>query len=365
MILSSEIPVFKRMRGMIRHAGASLKNIVFVILFVFAVPVSGFTIVPSGHLATSVKFNQSYFDFSRYNLHASGLIELAPNVHAEVGLDYQPSEPLAPIAWIDYSFLNAFRIEAGRFPIPFGAFNELLNPSTNNLVSTPEICTDAVPTPWLDWGARLQWMQTISKNETFSASFYICNGLGYGTDLRTSRQMTDNNNSNAVGARITLVSSKAGEFGASGYFGARDNADSLSLGLFGLDAFTKLWLIELRSEYVAGLLSFPKGAFDAIVVGVDHLADQQGDGYQSWTCGAYLEAAFKVSDFIVPAIRADILGYEDLNSKTYISRQRLSVGTACYPVDPLVLKFEFGIVNDKNEQGIKLEPLNLQLGVSF
>jgi hypothetical protein len=328
-------------------------------------PVDAFTILPSGHLATSISLNQTYFDFSRYNLNAAGLIELAPNVHAEIGLDYQPGDPLSPIAWIDYFFLGSFRIQAGRFPIPFGSFNELVNPANNFLVTVPEICSDAIPTPWFDWGARLQWMQPITDKETFSASFYVSNGLGYGADMRDSRQLTDNNNSNAIGARMSLVSTRAGEFGVSGYFGARDNEALDNLGLFGLDASTRIWLVELSGEYVAGLLSFTKGAFDAIGLGINHLVDKSTGDYQSWTCGAYIEAAFHVSDFIVPSIRADIFGYEEIASKTLISRKRICVGAACYPVNPLAIKFEFGILKDKYAEGISLEPINLQLGVSF
>lgn len=359
--------LIKRMKGKSREIAPAFGGLLIPAIFLwgFIAPVRAFTILPSGHLTTSVSLNQSYFDFSRYNLNATGLIELAPSVHAAIGLDYQPGEPISPIAWIDYSFLGSFRIQAGRFPIPFGVFNELGDPANNYLVTIPEICTDAIPTPWLDWGARAQWMQPLTDKETFSATFYISNGLGYGTDMRDSRQLTDNNSSNAIGARISLLSTRAGEFGASGYFGARDTAALQNLGLFGLDASTKIWLVELSGEYVAGLLSFSKGAFDAIYLGIDHLVDNSSGGYQSWACGAYLEAAFHASDFLVPSIRADILGYEDISSKTCISRQRIAVGAACYPVNPLVIKFEFGVLNDKYSEGVKLEPINLQLGVSF
>jgi len=327
--------------------------------------VQGFTIYPSGHLATSVRLNESYVDFGYYALHAEGLIELAPQAHAGLGADYLPGEPISPIAWIDYTFIEAFRIQVGRFPVPFGVFNELTNPTNNALVSVPEICTDAIPSPWYDWGAKFQWMQNINDWETFSFSAYVCNGLGDGNDIRDSRQLSDNNNSNAFGSRIALISPRLGEFGVSGYFGARDTESLHNLGLVGLDAQLQISIVELRGEYVAGLLSFDEGAFQAIGEALDYLTDTPDAPYTSWTCGAYLQAAFNISQYAIPAIRLDIIGYEDVTNGERISKRRLGLGFAAYPVKPLVLKFEFGILEDRHEKTLLLDPLPLQLGVSI
>jgi hypothetical protein len=330
------------------------------------ISVWGFTIYPSGHLATSVSLDETYLDFSHYTLHARGLIELTPEAHAELGVNYLPGEPISPIAWIDYTFLEALRIQVGRFPIPFGVFNELANPVNNPLVTIPEICTDAIPTPWFDWGARIQWMQNLNDWETFSLSGYLCNGLGDGEDLRDSRQLSDNNNSNSFGARLALISTRFGEFGASGYFGARDNEGNQNLGLVGFDLNTSISIVELRGEYVAGLLSFEKGAINALGDAVDYLTHSSDAPYQSWTCGTYFQAAFHISQYAIPALRMDIIGYEDLSAGERISKRRLGLGFACYPVKPLVLKFEVGLLDDRNaEPPLSLEPLHLQLGVSL
>jgi hypothetical protein len=330
-----------------------------------AVSALGISFYPMGHLATSVRLDETYIDFSHYALHAEGLIEIAPQANAAVGLYYQPGEPISPIAWADYTFIESIRIQVGRFPIPFGVFNELANPTNNALVTSPHICTEAIPAPWTDWGARLQWSPNLNNWETMSFSVYLCNGLGYGETMRDSRQLSDNNQSNAFGTRIAIISPRAGEFGASGYFGARDAADSSKLGLVGLDAHSRIGFVELRGEYVAGLLDFHEGAFQAIGEGFDYLADEPDNPVASWTCGAYFQTEFHLSQYAIPAIRLDIIGYEDANTGVRIMQRRLGLGFACYPISPLVLKFEFGLLDDRHEENIQLEPLNLQLGVSL
>jgi hypothetical protein len=329
-------------------------------------PIWGFTIYPSGHLATSVSLDKTYLDFSRCTLNARGLMEITPQAHAELGVNYLPGEPISPIAWIDYTFFEALRIQVGRFPVPFGVFNELSNPANNSLVSIPEICTDAIPTPWFDWGARIQWMQTLNDLETFSLSAYLCNGLGEGENLRSSRQLSDNNNSNSFGARLAIISSRFGEFGTSGYFGARNNEGDQNLGLVGIDLNTRISIVELRGEYVAGLLSFQEGVISALGDAINYLTGSPDASYQSWTCGAYVQVAFNISQYAIPALRMDIIGYEDLSAGERISKRRLGLGFACYPIKPLLLKFEIGLMDDRNaETPLSLEPLYLQLGVSI
>ncbi|MBN2379664.1 hypothetical protein JXM67_07680 [candidate division WOR-3 bacterium] len=339
--------------------------LVGVLLFVVTITfVRGVGIYPSGHLASVIKINESYFDFSQYNLHAAALVELAPEVNVELGVDYQPGETLSPIAWVDYSFLKSVRLQVGRFPIPFGVFNELSNPNNNTLITTPDICWEAIPTPWVDWGARIQWTQKIAKLEAVSLSAYLCNGLGYGQDLRDSRQMTDNNTSNSYGARIAFISPRFGEFGASGYFGARDDESIRNLGLVGLDVHSSVSIVELRGEYVAGLLEFRDNAIDAIFYGFEEMVDNPGE-YTSWTNGFYLQLALHISQYAIPALRFDYLGYEDLDLGKNINRQRLGLGVACYPIEPLVIKFETGFTNDNHENTLRLAPLHLQLGVGI
>jgi len=327
-------------------------------------PAFGFQFYPSGHLAASVSLNESYFDFSNYSLQATGLVELIPQSYAKFGVYYHPSEPISPLAWIDYNFAESFRIQLGRFPVPFGAFNELGTPRNNPMVTAPLISVDAVPAPWLDWGARLQWMPQLTDWEALSISAYLCNGLGYAQTLRDSRQLKDNNHSNSFGTRIAFNSPRIGEFGVSGFFGARDENDNRNLALIGIDARSRLSIVELKAEYVAGYLSFSNNALAAIKNGVEALAKLPAGEYQSSVYGVYMQASLHFSSFVVPAVRLDIIGYDDIDQKVIFQKKRLGLGVSVYPVRPLVIKFEFGILNN-NENQIKLEPLNLQLSVSI
>ncbi|MBD3286052.1 hypothetical protein GF338_06910 [candidate division WOR-3 bacterium] len=357
------ILTFIKQRGKEKcYCGGSV--VLWGLLILMNVPAKAVTIYPAGHLSSVVKIRESYFDFSQYNLHATALIEIAPETNVELGVDYQQGESLSPIAWVDYTFLNSLRIQAGRFPMPFGVFNELDNPKYNLLVTTPEICVDAIPAPWIDWGARIQWMQAITPTETFSLSAYICNGLGYGQDLRDSRQMSDNNMSNSYGSRIALISNRFGEFGASGYFGARDDASTKNLGLVGLDLHTDLSILDLRGEYVAGVLEFDEGAVQAIRIGLDELLNSP-PGALSWTNGFYFQLALKISKYAVPTVRFDYLGYEDLNLGKRIYQNRFAIGVSCYPIEPLVVKLETGLINDRYGKELQLAPLHLQVGVGI
>jgi|GEM_PF-3148508 len=364
-----EIPVGLNVLTRIKWRGKAMRHcrgVVFIglLLTLIVVPVQAVTIYPTGHLASVVKINNSYFDFSQYDLNVAALIEIAPEINMELGVDYQPGESLSPIAWIDYTILNAFRIQVGRFPIPFGVFNELDNPKTNILVTNPELCINAIPAPWTDWGARIQWMQRISNSETFSLSAYVCNGLGYGLNIRDSRQMTDNNASNSFGTRIALISNRFGEFGASGHFGARDDASTRNLGLFGLDIHSKISIVELRGEYIAGLLEFQDGAIEAILIGWDEIRNSAPETL-SWTNGFYLQLALNISQYVIPAVRFDYLGYEDLNLEQRMNQNKFAIGVSCYPIDPLVIKFETGLINDRYGRDFQFAPLHLQVGVGI
>lgn len=342
-----------------------MRRVLVLLLAGLIQPVLAFSFYPSGHLATSVQFDESYIDFGNYTVQASGLLEFSPEIHAELGLYYQPDDVPAPIAWIDYVFVKALRLQVGRFPVPFGAFNELNAPHNNYMATTPHICHDAVPTPWVDWGARIQWMQKMTPWETFCFTAYVCNGLGEGLTLRESRQLTDNNSSNGFGTRISLSSARAGELGLSGYFGARDALNQINLALVGADLHSRIGFFELRGEYVAGFLEFPEGLLTALQQGVNYLMPENQPEEASWTCGAYVHTAFHISRFVVPSLRMDIIGYRDIETGSAIIKQRLGLGFAIYPIEPLMLKLEMGLADESNYDGLQLEPVHLQIGISL
>lgn len=339
-----------------------------VITLVFlGVTAGGINIYPEAYLSAAVRTNETYFDFSQYNIQVTGLLELTPNAHAEAGAYYQPQEGISPLVWVDYSALlfgNMFRIQLGRFAVPFGAFNELDNPLSNPLISSPEVCIDAIPSPWFDWGGRVQATLPVNHTETFGLSLYLCNGLGYAGDLRDSRQFEDNNRYNSFGTRLSLVSTRFGEFGASGYYGVRDTTGDVRLAMVGFDASTKIWLVDIQGEYVAGFLSFDEDAVSAVREALNYLTSASFNG-ESFAFGTYLGLGFNVSRFLVPSVRGDLLVYKDFESSIYKLRRRLGVGAAVYPMQSLVIKYEFGVVDDRESERVIFEPMSFQLGVSI
>lgn len=335
-----------------------------VIFLLFSVTAGGLRIYPEAYLSAAVRTNETYFDFSQYNIQVTGLLELSENVHALAGVYYHPREGISPLAWIDYSFRDALRVQLGRFAVPFGAFNELDNPLSNPLISSPQLCIEAVPVPWFDWGGRVQFMQPVNHTETFGLSLYLCNGLGYSGSLRDSRQLQDNNRYNSFGTRLSLISTRFGEFGMSGYYGVRDTAGDARLAMVGFDASTRFWLVNVQGEYVAGFLSFDDNAVAAVREALTYLTSAAFDA-ESFAFGTYLGVSVNVSRFVVPSLRGDLLVYKDFESSTYMLRRRIGLGVAVYPMQSLVIKYEFGVARDRETERVIFEPIAFQLGVSI
>jgi hypothetical protein len=114
-------------------------------------------------------------------------------------------------------------VEAGRLVVPFGAFAEQVNPGVFRTVSKPlifnmgqrvfdpDLGSPVLPMPYCDEGAVLSLaMPVLWDGLTATVDAYVVNGLAGnsdGIDFDRSRDLADNNQSPAVGGRVTLGTS--------------------------------------------------------------------------------------------------------------------------------------------------------------
>jgi hypothetical protein len=139
-------------------------------------------------------------------------------------------EPVEVAARLDLSdFLNQHvhgmrgSIDAGRLVVPFGAFSAQSDPSLYRTVSTPLIFNmgqrlynqdlgfPVLPMPYADEGINLNLAVPLGDCGTgpitATTDTYLINGLegsGNGLDFLQSRDLLDNNNRVAGGARLTV-----------------------------------------------------------------------------------------------------------------------------------------------------------------
>jgi hypothetical protein len=172
-------------------------------------------------------------------------------------------EPVEAAARIDLSsFLENFKhdmkagIDAGRFIVPFGAFSAQSDPSLYRTVSTPLIFNmgqrifnqdlgfPVLPMPYADEGVNLTTAIPLCEcgtdKITFTSDTYLVNGLigaSNDVDFLQSRDLLDNNNRVAGGARITLGDQyvRAGASWTTGRFNPAGDPEGLYYRIYGFD----------------------------------------------------------------------------------------------------------------------------------
>ncbi|HEY1375826.1 MAG TPA: hypothetical protein VGF55_03495 [Gemmataceae bacterium] len=149
-------------------------------------------------------------------------------------------------------------IDAGRFIVPFGAFSAQSDPSLYRTVSTPlifnmgqrifaaDIGFPVLPMPYADEGVNLNTVIPLCKchcgtdTVTLTTDTYLVNGLNGSSndvDFFQSRDLLDNNNRAAGGARVTLGDQyvRAGASWTTGRYNLTTDPAGLYYRIFGFD----------------------------------------------------------------------------------------------------------------------------------
>jgi hypothetical protein len=187
-------------------------------------------------------------------------------------------------------------VDGGRFIVPFGAFSAQSDPSLYRTVSTPlifnmgqrlfnqDLGTPVLPMPYADEGVNLNLAVPIGgcgSKITATLDTYLVNGLegdGNGINFIQSRDLLDNNNRIAGGARVTVgdPNLRAGASFTTGRFdvpGTTGVEQGLNYTIFGFDVQARYQrLLRLQFEYARRdndrVSFFFPGGFSAFSEGV-------------------------------------------------------------------------------------------------
>lgn len=146
-------------------------------------------------------------------------------------------------AYIDYRVLDAMTIRAGKFLIPFNAYNERLYRADVAKLAVPPI-TNLAASPltdvrMADTGIQLRGLIDTGGEVGFDYAVYYVNGLNRDRDDATSAGM---------GGRLGVITPAGLEFGLSGY--ATEVVPGVDLDMIGVDACYKYETMEVRGEFV-------------------------------------------------------------------------------------------------------------------
>jgi hypothetical protein len=172
-------------------------------------------------------------------------------------------EPAEAAVRVDLSsFLDCYihgmkaGIDAGRFVVPFGAFSAQSDPSLYRTVSTPlifnmgqrifnqDIGFPVLPMPYADEGVNLNLTLPVCKcgcdTITITSDTYLVNGLNGAAndvDFLQSRDLLDNNNRAAGGARLTIGDQyiRAGVSWTAGRYNSAGDPQGLDYRIYGFD----------------------------------------------------------------------------------------------------------------------------------
>ena len=164
-------------------------------------------------------------------------------------------------AYMDLTIIDPVTLRAGKFLVPFNAYNTNLYPAdVAKLARPPLMNVQIVPTKWAETGIQVYGDIETGTAAELDYAVYLVNGLeaketiGVGLDYIPEMKNNDielNSNKKAVGARLGIATSVGFEVGLSGYKGAYSLSGSDDLTLLGLDACYAYEAFEVRGEYVS------------------------------------------------------------------------------------------------------------------
>lgn len=269
--------------------------------------------------------------------------ELPDDAETAVNLEY---------AHFSYLLNDYITILGGKYLLPFGEFNERLQPSwINKLVSTPLPFRHEVGLiPFSEIGAQVRGGIPLSNDGVdLEYALYVANGPRFASEARGAAfeptNNIDTNKNKAVGARIGFrplpFSANLGrlKIGASTYHGKWDEHSNLWVHTWGIDSAYQAGPLELRGEYVNMLRELPGGA--------------SSEHREGW----YMQAAYKLSQLAVPFINRTELVFRysqqrqpfdhDSEKREFVRGQQYSLGYNYWLTPSTVWKFEYDFDDKK------------------
>lgn len=283
--------------------------------------------------------------FDMYHFNPIFLYQIESNLLASAELEFEHGgdEIAVEYAQIDFLWNDYVTITAGKFLIPFGAFNRRLHPGwISKVPGRPYSNSQVVPTGWSEAGVMFSGAAGIGENGgRVNYAAYITNGLegDAGAKIRDLRKADDRDKKNrnkAIGGRLGLVPAAGIEFGVSGYTCKYDAMITpvLDLTLIGFDAeFHHEDYFELRGEY--------------------NQAKQDTSANLSVTKkGYYVQAALKLSvmdnDLLMPvelAVRYSVQDFEGASN----DRTEITPTLNYYLSSSTVFRIAYSIMGEKND----------------
>jgi len=322
--------------------------------------------VLGGYLYTeyfSSKDSVDTFDVHYLNINLSGRLHARVTYRAEFELEHGgggDEPPFVEQAYLDVWFSRNFALRIGAMVTPFNRFDDFHDPIGNFLVTRPQMAREITNSAWKEVGLCLHGNLPAGKNLYFNYDFYVLNGLGSGSRLRSSRQYRDNNDAKSFGFRLSGVAMDSVEAGVSFYRGAWDDEGEFDVSIYGAHLLAKFGGLNLHAEYARATSENP-GAFPAIV-GVP--GDGKADGY-------FVQASYLIDKKFRPIVRYGTLDYLDNGSllgrsPTNYDSRVLAFGLSYYLTPSIVFKLEYDIVKEGERKTDKDNNLlALQAAVRF
>lgn len=306
-----------------KHRSESMKNssiklAVIIVVMMLCLPAASFAgdgkFVLGGYMDIAYygyEDTTKYNTFDMYHFNPIFLYQIQDNLLASAELEFEHGgdEIAVEYAQIDYLWNDYVTITAGKFLVPFGAFNRRLHPGwISKVPGRPYSNYHVVPTGWSETGVMVSGAVAIDENGgRINYAAYVTNGMEGNAgddirDLRNADSRDKNNNNKAFGGRLGIVPVAGAEIGVSTYSCKYDAvADpELDLKIIGFDAeYHYEDYFEIRGEY-------NKADQDITIDSTDSKV------------GFYIQAALKLSvfdnDLLMPmefALRYSVQDFDD------------------------------------------------------
>jgi hypothetical protein len=258
-------------------------------------------------------------------------------------------------AYIDYWLWPTIAVKIGAILTPFNRFDEFHDPLSNFIITRPQVSREIGVSAWKDVGIDLHGYINITEQSSVTFDVYSINGLGSGTNLRSSRQYRDNNEKLSFGGRFNLMYHDFIEIGGSVYRGAWDDDGKYNLTLMGSHLMLHTSIVDLYGEYAQATSQNPSP--------ID-------DGNMS---GYFIQLSRLFKSKFRPTIRFGSLYYLDKGDmfgraidKGDKDLNEISLAFSYYPTSKLVFKIEYTIF----KEGTRFEEKNndelgLQAAIRF
>lgn len=221
--------------------------------------------VLGGYLDVTFVYNQEVgkkSTFDAFHFNPIFLYQIEDNIlaSAEIEFEHGGDEIIVEYAQLDYLWNDYITFTAGKFLVPFGAFNRRLHPTwISKVPGKPYANNHVVPSGWSETGLMVSGAIGFGTNGgRVNYAAYVANGFegAAGDDIRALRKEKDPrdkmNNNKGIGGRLGVVPAAGIEFGVSGYTCKYDQATNpiLNLNMYGADAeYHYQDYFELRGEY--------------------------------------------------------------------------------------------------------------------